>query len=48
MTVQFDNPNPTFFDKDTNLPLGSGWIYFYVAGSSTPAPTYQDSAWKFY
>ncbi len=43
MTVQFDNPNPTFFDKDTNLPLGSGWIYFYVAGSSTPAPTYQDS-----
>lgn len=44
MTVQIDNPNPTFFDKDTNLPLAGGYVYFYVAGTTTPAPTYSDSA----
>lgn len=44
MTVQISNPNPTFFDKDTNLPLAGGWVYFYVAGTTTPASTYSDSA----
>lgn len=42
MTVQFSNPNPTFFDKDTNLPLAGGWIYFYIYNTTTPANTYTD------
>ncbi len=43
MTVQIDNPNPTFFDKDTNLPLAGGYVYIYTAGTLTPATTYTDS-----
>lgn len=43
MTVQISNPNPTFFDKDTNLPLAGGYVYFYVANSTTPATTYSDA-----
>jgi hypothetical protein len=44
MTVQISNPNPIFFDKDTNLPLSGGYLYIYTAGTTTPANTYSDSA----
>ncbi len=43
MTVQIFNPNPTFFDKDTNLPLAGGYVYIYTAGTTTPATTYSNA-----
>lgn len=44
MTVQISNPNPTFFDNSTNLPLAGGYVYFYTAGTTTLADTYTDSS----
>lgn len=44
MTVQFSSPNPTFFDKDTNLPLAGGLIYYYIYNTTTLTNTYSDPA----
>jgi hypothetical protein len=36
------SPSQQFFDSDGN-PLSGGLIYTYLAGTSTPSPTYSDS-----
>jgi hypothetical protein len=43
MAVLYPWPKNQFFDTNGN-PLNSGKLYTYVAGSSTPALTYTDSA----
>jgi hypothetical protein len=32
------------FLSDDGVPLSNGWLYVYVAGTSTPATTYSDIA----
>lgn len=37
-------PRAKFFMPNTNYPLSGGKVYTYMAGSSTPQPTYTDSS----
>lgn len=43
MANRFSNPLPQYIDSAGNVYSG-GKLYFYVTGTSTPTPTYSDSA----